>query len=137
MAWVGETMIFILSGVIIGNKVFYVDRFHVIDFPLLVVFYIMLMLIRGFINALFYPLMKMSGYGISWKDSFILAYGGLRGAVGLTLALIVFHEEDLNSEVRHLVLFHTAGIATLTLLINGTTTGWFINKLGIGKVSDI
>jgi len=60
-----------------------------------------------------------------------MAYGGLRGAVGLTLALIVFHEEELNDRLKELVLFHTAGIATLTLMVNGTTTGYWIRKLGL------
>jgi len=66
MGWTGETLIFVLSGVIIGNKVFADGRFEGIDFPLLIVFYIMLTIIRYLIIALFYPVMKSSGYGTTW-----------------------------------------------------------------------
>ena len=62
-------------------------------------------------------------------------YGGLRGAVGLSLALIVNLDHDIDEEIREVVLFHTAGIAFLTLLINGTTTGFIIRKLGLSRTS--
>ena len=137
MGWTGETLIFILSGVIIGNKVFAEGRFEGTDFALLVVFYVMLTIIRFLIIAMFYPVLKTSGYGTTWQDSFVMAYGGLRGAVGLTLALIVFHEHELGHRLKELVLFHTAGIAIMTLLINGTTTGYWINKLGLSKISEV
>lgn len=38
---------------------------------------------------LLYPLMKRMGYGLSKRESVILTWGGLRGALGMTLALMV------------------------------------------------
>ena len=51
-----------------------------------------------------YPFMKNRGQGISRKEMIVLIYGGLRGALGLSLALIVgvdkeafydFNEKDI------------------------------------------
>ncbi len=32
------------------------------------------------------------GYGLSWREVFVLTYGGLRGAVGIAFALIVSND---------------------------------------------
>ena len=44
-------------------------------------------------------------------------------------------EVEFENELRNLVLFHTALLAVLTLLINGTTIGFVINKLGLARSS--
>lgn len=44
------------------------------------------------------PLLKRIGYGLSWQNGVVMVWGGLRGAVGLALALIVLHDKDLDEE---------------------------------------
>ena len=44
------------------------------------------------------PLLKRIGYGLSWQNGVVMVWGGLRGAVGLALALIVLHDKDLDVE---------------------------------------
>ena len=65
----------------------------------------------------------------------MLSYSGVRGPVSLALALVVTREEDFDEDLRTLVLFHAAILAVLTLLINGTTIGFLINKLGLARSS--
>lgn len=39
------------------------------------------------------PFMKwlpLMGYGMQWKETIILAFGGLKGAIGISFAMIVF-----------------------------------------------
>ena len=84
-----------------------------------------------------YPVLKRLGYGITWKHAVILSYGGLRGAVGLTLALIVVETNSIPERTKAIILFHTAGIAFFTLMINGTTTGPLIKRLGLQRLSDV
>lgn len=67
----------------------------------------------------------------------LCSYAGLRGAVGLSLALIVANDPKLPKYVRDVILLHVAGVALLTLLINATTTGWVVKKLGLTRQSDI
>lgn len=80
---------------------------------------------------LLYPLMKRMGYGLSKRESVILTWGGLRGALGMTLALMVSYTPAIPEDVRSQILFFTAGIVTLTLCINATTTRWLLNRLGL------
>jgi len=85
-----------------------------------------------------YPFMKNRGQGISRKEMIVLIYGGLRGALGLCLALMVGVDEDVFPlRLREIVVFNMASVATLTLLVNGTTTGFLVKYLEMIKVSPI
>jgi len=55
----------------------------------------------------------------------------LRGAVGLSLALMVQASPKIPRYVQDVILLHVAGIALLTLLINATTTGTVVRMLGL------
>ena len=137
IGYIAETMIFLLSGIIIGEKVLG-DEINLADWGKLVLLFVFLILVRGVVVLLAYPLFVKSVYGFTWQQAFILVYGGLRGAVGLSLALIIYGAgEEINRDVKDLSLFHTAGIASLTLLVNATTTGFFIEKLGLAKSSNV
>ena len=43
--------------------------------------------------AAFMHFLRDWGYGLTWKEVYILTYGGLRGAVGISFALIVSRDE--------------------------------------------
>jgi NhaP-type Na+/H+ or K+/H+ antiporter len=137
IGWSGETLIFLLSGVIIGNEVILNQSISAEDWGKLFLFFILIMIIRALVVFLFLPVLRRWGYGLSFAESLVLIYGGLRGAVGLALALIVYHNDDIDTHTRELVLFHTAGIATLTLLVNGTTTGIVVDTLGLARSSKV
>ena len=77
------------------------------------------------------------GYGFDWRQSIVLGYSGLRGAVSLILALSVFLEHEFDKSLRYLVLFHTAGVALLSLLINGTTMPFLLKILGLMRMPEI
>ncbi len=47
---------------------------------------------------------------------FVLAYGGLRGAIGIAFALIVANDSEFPIRFRSIVLFQMAGAAVLTLI---------------------
>lgn len=61
----------------------------------------------------------------------VLVYGGLRGALGLTLSLIVTLDEDIPHRFRELTVFFTCGIAVLTIVVNGLTCEKIVNALGM------
>eukprot|EP00614_Pseudopedinella_elastica_P008853 CAMPEP_0172606332 /NCGR_PEP_ID=MMETSP1068-20121228/26532_1 /TAXON_ID=35684 /ORGANISM="Pseudopedinella elastica, Strain CCMP716" /LENGTH=756 /DNA_ID=CAMNT_0013409007 /DNA_START=278 /DNA_END=2548 /DNA_ORIENTATION=+ len=63
------------------------------------------------------------GYGVGTKEGLVMVYSGLRGAVGLALAMEVEHDHHISEGVQHTVLVQVGGIVLLTLLINGTTAG--------------
>lgn len=106
------------------------------------------------------PILHKFGYGFDWKTLSVVSWGGLRGAVGLCLALEVYEEphlctiDKLGPKVRktrayayktlcrnicdnfiYQVLFQTAGIVILTLLLNATTTKKLMQVLNMTTIS--
>jgi NhaP-type Na+/H+ or K+/H+ antiporter len=131
-AFIANTLIFLIVGVVIALRVSFTTR----DFIILIIFYLTILVVRALVLAIFYPLMKRIGYGLSPKDGVIAWWGGLRGAIGLALALIVASESSIDPEIRTQILSLTAGIVFLTSVINATTIKPLIEWLGLTKVGE-
>ncbi len=129
LAHIANTLIFLIVGIIIATKV------NVTWKNILVVFllYIALNVIRYIMIAVLSPIIRKSGYGLSFKESIILGWGGLRGALGMSMALMVCYTPSIPEDVRNDILLYTAGVVTLTLCINATTSKWLLGKLGLIK----
>lgn len=125
--YIANTLIFILVGVVIAMRV----DISWTGLLACVCIYIGINVIRLFVIFLFYPLMKRCGYGLTIRECILLGWGGLRGALGLTLALVVSICPGIPDEIRKQVLFYTAAIVTLTLLLNATTVRRLLNRLGM------
>lgn len=77
-----------------------------------------------------YPLLKRTGEGYTFKELILSVWGGLRGALSIALALSVYHNfEVLEGRAKILILFHTCGIAALTLVVNGTTAKNLVEEI--------
>jgi NhaP-type Na+/H+ or K+/H+ antiporter len=74
---------------------------------------------------------------MSFRQVILSSYAGLRGAVGLALALIVDADPKVDTYVKDVVLYHVASLATLTLLINAPTTGLLVKKLKLIEKTDV
>ena len=125
--YIANTLIFILVGVVIAMRV----DISWTGLLACVCIYIGINVIRLFVIFLFYPLMKRCGYGLTIRECILLGWGGLRGALGLTLALVVSICPGIPDEIRKQVLFYTAAIVTLTLLLNATNVRRLLNRLGM------
>lgn len=55
----------------------------------LLLLYVFVQISRILVVASLYPLLKQFGYGLEWRESLILIWSGLRGAVALALSLSV------------------------------------------------
>ena len=125
--YIANTLIFILVGVVISIRV------DVSWMGLLACLgvYIGINVIRLLVIFLFYPVMKRCGYGLTVRECILLGWGGLRGALGLTLALVVSICPSIPDEIRKQVLFYTAAVVTLTLLLNATTVRFLLEHIGL------
>lgn len=85
----------------------------------------------------FQPRLSNLGYGMQWRESLVIAYGGLKGAIGISFAMIVFENTQYELTMRNLFLMHVTANSLLTLLINGMTTGWIINWLKLSNLTQI
>lgn len=127
VGWLANTVIFVLAGIIIYDRLFGAATgvgFEAENWGYLLIMYVLLHVVRGLVIALLYPALKNMGYGLNFKEAFIMMYGGLRGAVGLALGLLVAEDSGaMTQRDIDLINFHTAGIVLLTLFINGSTAG--------------
>lgn len=131
MAHFANTLIFLLVGVLIISRI----KLDSLEYWIaLFVLYIGITLIRTGSVGLFIPVLKRIGVGITKEKAIVLIWGGLRGAVSLALALVVAHSEYIPKVVGDQILFLTAGIVVLTILINGMTMGKLLAYLGLDKL---
>jgi NhaP-type Na+/H+ or K+/H+ antiporter/CRP-like cAMP-binding protein len=129
-AFMANVLIFLIVGVVVAQR----TVFSANDFLILGMLYVAIHVVRAIVILVCYPFMKNTGYGLPVKDAYIVWYGALRGAIGLALALIVAGEPSIDQEIRDQFLFLTAGIVTLTLLINATTIKFLVQRLGLLKL---
>lgn len=127
LTYIANTLIFLIVGVVIAEKV----TFNWTTVGVAIVVYLALNLIRYIMIMLLFPIMKRMGYGLTKRESIILTWGGLRGALAMTLALMVSYTPEIPSIIREQILFFTAAIVTLTLTVNATTMRWLLKRLGL------
>lgn len=133
IGFAAETAIFLLSGLIMAIELHdFISWYAVLK---LIGLYVILHIIRFIAIIVMMPIMNSFGYKINVSTCVFLAYAGLRGAVGLALALMLCSNDKISKEVSDLILFYVAGMVILTLFVNGLTAGWLLNKLGLAKES--
>ena len=87
LAFLINTIIFILAGLIMGMKS---NWNRPKEFLWSLVLYVILHIARGAAILILSPALRRSAYGLPWNEAVVLWWGGLRGSVGLALALVVF-----------------------------------------------
>jgi NhaP-type Na+/H+ or K+/H+ antiporter len=129
--WAANTVIFMLAGLIIGKES--IHRVEAIDWLYLLILYLVLSIIRVIVVTILYPGIKHTGLKCSFKDAVFVSWAGLRGALAMSLAVIFKNSKDINISNLdgHRVLFFVGGIAALTIIINGMSSSWVLDKLGL------
>lgn len=139
-----NTLLFALGGSMWGAVLFGKIGWRNIwgkDWGYLILFYLLVMAIRFFQIGLFYPLLSRIGLKTNIRESVFLAFGGLRGAVGIALAdnlfrKVLYLELDNGQQTQYTkqattLVFLSGGISLGTLLLNGTAAGPVIRLLGL------
>lgn len=133
-----EIIIFIITGCFLSIKLF-LNTDSTIDFSdwvRMFLFFILMIIGRYLMLILFKPVINKVGYPIDNKDIIILTYGGLRGAIALCLALIVVTDLAYPTRFREIVIFYVSGMILLTVIINGLTIKYIIDKINFQPISD-
>ena len=146
-AYILETILFLITGGYLGN--FFASsevslRLNKNDIWKIIIFQILLFFSRGFILVVLSPLINKVGYKkLNWKDILIMTYGGLRGAIGLSLALFVAtsHLKDKKSieimenfkNFQILCVFYVSITIAFTVLFNGLTIKYLIKGISFVK----
>eukprot|EP00977_Amphora_coffeiformis_P022890 scaffold11728_cov171-Amphora_coffeaeformis.AAC.4 len=154
MEFLLNTLLFALGGVVWGsifvrNLVDENIRFSgKQEWLWLLVVYILVLAIRAIQVGVFYPIFRRIGLRSNWREAVFLAFAGMRGAVGIALALSLLRRTDEEAsrdsftnvkEIRSLassIFFLSGGVSLCTLLINGTAAPWVLKWLNLIQPSD-
>lgn len=138
LTFVANTVLFILTGVIIAkttNESTLKGTLNASDLGYSLIVYFEVLFARAAVIVLLFPILTRRGYGLTFADAAVCWWGGLRGAVGLALALAV-NEGDASyadRKVGPMALLCTGVVVVLTLAVNGTTTGFLLQRLGLTR----
>lgn len=131
MAYVANTLIFLIVGIVI---VLQINLGSPRLWLILAVLYVLLTLIRFISVLLLMPILGRIGIGITREKGIVLVWGGLRGAVSLSLALSIARDTAIPVDIRDQILFLAAGIVVLTIVINGSTMEWLLHLLKLDRL---
>eukprot|EP00656_Telonema_subtile_P015342 TRINITY_DN18018_c0_g1_i1.p1 TRINITY_DN18018_c0_g1~~TRINITY_DN18018_c0_g1_i1.p1 ORF type:complete len:856 (+),score=202.22 TRINITY_DN18018_c0_g1_i1:1-2568(+) len=134
LAFISNTIVFMISGALVGEGL--ADRdFHDAGFQ--IVNYLFLNLIRAIVVYGSMPLLKRTGYSFDAGKAAVATWGGLRGAVGLAMAIMVLHDHNIDKTTRTTIFDYTAMLVLFTLCINGTSTGALLRFFQYDRVSSV
>jgi hypothetical protein len=141
-----NTLLFALGGAVWGSIIANVDtranlpaQIGVSDSPLCLAHGHSLRFGLGFVTLI----ISRIGLKTNWRRICVLSYAGLRGAVGISLAIALDDEVIRYSTNPEFLGYSTklfgmvGGIAFLTLFVNGSTAGWMLQKLGLSRTSEV
>jgi CPA1 family monovalent cation:H+ antiporter len=134
IAFWARSLVFVLASILVPQLLVAMAA-H--DFILLGVLIGAAFVARLFVLFLLLPPLSyfklMQPIGTPYKLA--IAWGGLRGALTLALALAVSENTALDPRVHHFVAVLATGLVLFTLLISGTTLRPVIRLLGLDRLS--
>ncbi len=133
LAYFANTLVFFLVGVVVAYELHGSD---VATLGLIGAAFVALLLIR--LAVIFLARWVANPFlarPVEPRAAAVMAWGGLRGAVSLALALMVATHPDVDRELGRQVLQLTAGVVLLTIVLGGLTTGRLLAWLGFADPS--
>ena len=136
IAFWAHSLVFLLASILIPKLLFDV-RLH--DLTLVAVLIVAAFSARLAVLFLLLPMLSLARLTqpISTVYKLAIAWGGLRGALTLVLALGVTENPILPLEVRRFVGVLATGLVLFTLLVNGSTLRAVIRLLGLDRLSPV
>ncbi len=137
MAYSGMTVLFVLGGVIAGVEFSNDHTLTTEDWIKMFAFWALMIVVRAIVIYGFYPILKSRGYGLSKKELLVLIFGGLKGGLGLSLAMMITVDPYYPTRFRQLATFYMGGMVVLTVIINGLSCKKILDYIEIIHVPEI
>eukprot|EP00035_Acanthoeca_spectabilis_P008333 m.152203 g.152203 ORF g.152203 m.152203 type:complete len:771 (+) comp14315_c0_seq2:522-2834(+) len=120
MSHIAETLAFVVTGVLVMRRVG--TTFEANDYGRAVALWAISQGIRLLMLIILAPILRRTGHGFGPRRALVFAWGGLKGAVPLVLALLVELDTSIPERVSSKILGYTGFMTALTLLINAPLT---------------
>jgi CPA1 family monovalent cation:H+ antiporter len=136
IAFWAHSLVFVLASILVP-KLLLDMQFH--DVVLLAALIVAVFAARILVLFLLLPLLSLAKLTepISTAYKLAIAWGGLRGALTLVLALAVTENSALKPEIQRFVAVLATGLVLFTLLVNGTTLRFVIRLLRLDRLSPV
>jgi CPA1 family monovalent cation:H+ antiporter len=136
IAFWAHSLVFVLASILVP-KLLIDTQFH--DVVLLAALIVAVFAARLLVLFLLLPLLSLAKLTepISTAYKLAIAWGGLRGALTLVLALAVTENPALKPEIQRFVAVLATGLVLFTLLVNGTTLRFVIRLLRLDRLSPV
>ncbi|MFZ0600048.1 MAG: cation:proton antiporter [Roseiarcus sp.] len=136
IAFWAHSLVFVLASILVP-KLLLDMRLH--DVMLIAALIVAVFAARLLVLFLLLPLLSLAKLTqpISTAYKLAIAWGGLRGALTLVLALAVTENPALTPEVHRFVAVLATALVLFTLLVNGTTLRFVIRLLGLDRLSPV
>ncbi|KAI3386910.1 hypothetical protein SNEBB_004258 [Seison nebaliae] len=132
LAYFANTMIFTLLGMLV-IKNFLEKKPEVAQYFQMLLTVIMCLVSRTLMFVVFELMCSLWKKNMNWKDIVVCIWGGLRGAVSLSLALSIYKNENFG-DLRDIILLHTSAVVLLTVSFNAITMERLLIGLGYQAV---
>lgn len=132
-----EALVFMIGGMLLGALIVHDTHLESNDIGLLFIIFLLMHVIRAIVIIVHYPILKSLGYGLSIKEAIVLTLAGLKGAIAITLSLIVYHHGGLSARVRTLALFIVVGVSALSIFFDSLAVKYAVRVLGMEKLSSV
>jgi len=139
VGFIANTLLFFITGQVIVYQLYTINQEDSTTFSwsvdLLITFLIWVFchITRAMCIWMMFPVLKNTGYGCTFEEACIMVYGGLRGAIGLAMALIVVDDTGFDEQDRQRVLFHVSLFVMATLVVNASTIKYMVEYFGLNK----
>lgn len=101
LVFVGETSIFIIAGVMVGSSLlhlsFKVDEVNIYNEIFSSIYIYLYAVIARFLSiSVFIKYLPKFGEGLNWKETILMTVAGLKGAIGIALAMQIYKSKDFG-----------------------------------------
>ena len=132
------SLVFLIAGIIFCNSALYqTSSLTTFDFLCLIVLFPTTYIIRAITLLIHYPLLKFSGYGLTWNEFIVLVFAGIKGVMSTCLVLLAINKDVISEEFKPLYVYLGIGTSGLTIIFGSLFFKFAIKFLGFEEISDV
>lgn len=131
-----EALIFIIGGMLLGQEITEDQTVGWTDVWHMLIIFLLIHVVRAVVIAVHFPLLHNIGYGLSFKEAVVLTLAALKGAISLTLSLIVYHNHKLEA-VSSKMFFITIGVCACSILLDSFLVKIAVKYMGLETLTKV